>query len=175
MYTKLLDLPYRTHCALIPEIINDSNINNHLHKLVLKCVNSCRQSDSISKVIMSLELNWNDSVMCKNINFICEEQYNLCYTSFSSICKLCELTASDKLFECSVLLCWYFSLLCVPASHVYRQIKSIIIHQSACSIPVCSTLDQFRTLLELAMIEWNFNPRCSCISENSRTWNCFQF
>ena len=35
-YTETtLGLSYRAHCALIPEIINDSNINNHLHKRVL--------------------------------------------------------------------------------------------------------------------------------------------
>ena len=36
--------------------------------------------------------------MCKNINFICEEQYNLCTcnSSFSSICKICEPTASGQ-------------------------------------------------------------------------------
>ena len=64
---------------------------------VLKFVNSCRQSDSLSKVMMSLALNGSDSVMCKNINFICEEywidKYNLCNSSFSSICKM---TASGQ-------------------------------------------------------------------------------
>ena len=50
--------------------------------------------------MMYLGLNGSDSVMCKNINFICEEygidKDNLCNSSFSSICKICDKTASGQ-------------------------------------------------------------------------------
>ena len=50
--------------------------------------------------MMSLALNGSDSVKCKHINFVCEEygidKYNLCNSSFSSICKICETNASGQ-------------------------------------------------------------------------------
>ena len=86
MYAETSGLAIPTLCALIPEIINDSNINNHFHMPFLKFVNSCSQSDNL---MMSLALNGSYSVMCKNINFIGEEygfhKYNLCNSSLFSM------------------------------------------------------------------------------------------
>jgi len=93
---KLLGLPFRTHCELIPEVINDANISDQLYKRVLKFVISCHKADGLSKYMMSLALNGSNSVMCRSINFISDNygivKYNILNSKLGAIPMMCEQT-----------------------------------------------------------------------------------
>ena len=89
-----LGLPYRTHCALIPGIIDDPNISNQLHKRELKFVISCFKSNNLCKYMMSRAIDGSGSVMCRNINYI-YNKYNIdkyihTTSQLNSICELAE-------------------------------------------------------------------------------------
>lgn len=91
---NLLGLPYRTHCALIPGIIDDPNISNQLHKRVLRFVISCFKSNNLCKYMMSRAIDGSGSVMCRNINYICNkyniDKYSHNTSQLNSICELTE-------------------------------------------------------------------------------------
>ena len=123
---NLLCLPYRTHCALIPEIIDDPNISNQLHKRVLRFVNSCLKSNNLCKLMMSIAINGSNSVTCRNINLICNlyniDKYSYCLFQLNSICEIAE--PSSKGGTIRSLLIYRDSL--PHASEDYHNISEII-------------------------------------------------
>ncbi len=68
----LLKLPLRTHSHLIHGIVDDLAICVQLHKRLLKFVKSCIKSNELCSLAVKLAVNGSNSVMCRNINFICE-------------------------------------------------------------------------------------------------------
>ena len=57
--------------------------------------------------MISLAINGSGSVMCRNINYICDkynmDKYNLCDSHLGSICKMCEPTESGQAVRCFLL------------------------------------------------------------------------
>jgi len=83
----LLDLPHRTHTILINYIVQDIPIAEQLFKRLFKFVKSCIISNNANcKLAVNLALNGSNSVICRNINFICEK-YNLdkCFLDIVSL------------------------------------------------------------------------------------------
>jgi len=69
----LYDLPHRNHTMLINYIVQDIPIAEQLFKRFVKFVKSSTLSNNaICKLAVSLPLNGDNSVVCRNINLICE-------------------------------------------------------------------------------------------------------
>ena len=93
---KLLFLPQRTHCNLLPLLVDDIPVESQLYKRVLKFVAGLIDSNNIySNLCVKLALNGSGSKMCKNINFICHKcrlckhnlgkeslKHNLCHVNY---------------------------------------------------------------------------------------------
>ena len=69
----LLNLPYRTHTILIHGIVDDLPISVQLHKRVLKFLKSCLKGNELCTLAVKLAVYGSNSVMCRNINYICEK------------------------------------------------------------------------------------------------------
>jgi len=123
---KVLGLPHRTHCALIPGIINDSNISTQLHKRVSRFVMSCSKSTNLCKYMMSLAIDGSGSVMCRNINYIYNmynlDKYTQDRSQLNSIRELAETSTNCE--NIRSFLMYRDSL--PPDSEDYRNITEII-------------------------------------------------
>ena len=69
----LLKLPRKTHSNLIHRIVDDIPIIVQLHKRMLKFVKSCLKGNALCTLAIKLALDGSHSIMCRNINFVCEE------------------------------------------------------------------------------------------------------
>ena len=88
---RLFKLPYRTHCNLLPLIVNDFPIDVQLHlrflKFLITIVNS---NNNIISICVKQAINSGKSSVCKNLLFI-SEKYNLprniIHSKFTSLKK----------------------------------------------------------------------------------------
>jgi hypothetical protein len=123
---KILGLPYRTHCALIPVIINDTNISYQLHKRVLRFVKSCLESKGLCKLTMLMALNGSGSVTCKNINLICNlyniDKYSDHMSRLGSKCEISEPTSTGGIIRSFI----FFRDSLPYGSEDYNNINEII-------------------------------------------------
>ena len=69
----LLNLPPRTHNALIHHIVDDIPIAEQVFKRFIPFINSCISGNSVCSLAAKLALHGSNSVVCRNINFICEK------------------------------------------------------------------------------------------------------
>ena len=53
-------------------IVDDLSISIQLHKRLLKFVKSCLKGSELCSLAVKLAVNGSNSIMCRNINFICE-------------------------------------------------------------------------------------------------------
>jgi hypothetical protein len=69
----LLNISQRTHNALIHHIVEDVPIAEQVFKRFISFINSCINGNSVCSLAASLALHGSSSVVCRNINFICEK------------------------------------------------------------------------------------------------------
>jgi len=69
----LLNLPHRTHNILIHQIVHDIPISEQIFKRFITFINSCINGNSVCNLAVKLALHGSNSVICRNINFICEK------------------------------------------------------------------------------------------------------
>ena len=75
---KLLSVTNRTHCQLLPLLVDDIPVESQLYKRVLKFVAGLLCSKNVyNNLCVKLALNGSGSKMCKNINLICNK-YEIC-------------------------------------------------------------------------------------------------
>ena len=95
---RLLNISPRTHCRIIHQIVSDIPIDHQLHKRVLKFVTMCTKN-YLSRLCVRLAINVSNSIMCHNINYIC---------NMHSICKY-DLLVSPVLIRGEQVECDYVS------------------------------------------------------------------
>ena len=69
----LFNLPHRTHNRLIHHIVKDIPIAEQIFKRFITFINSCISGNSVCNLVVKLALHGSNSVICRNINFICEK------------------------------------------------------------------------------------------------------
>ena len=69
----LLNISQRTHNALIHHIVQDIPIAEQVFKRFIPFINSCINGNSVCSLASNLALHGSHSVVCRNINFICEK------------------------------------------------------------------------------------------------------
>ena len=69
----LFNLPHRTHNILIHQIVHDIPIAEQIFKRFITFINSCISGNSVCKLAVKLALHGSNSVICKNVNYICEK------------------------------------------------------------------------------------------------------
>jgi hypothetical protein len=69
----LLNISQRTHNALIHHIVEDIAIAELVFKRFISFINSCINGNSVCSLAASLALHGSHTVVCRNINFICEK------------------------------------------------------------------------------------------------------
>lgn len=74
----LFQLPYKTHCKLLPEICNDFPIDFQIHKRIVQFINnvSCSNNKCI-EMAYKLMINGSNSAISNSLSYICEK-YKLC-------------------------------------------------------------------------------------------------
>ena len=66
----MLNLPPRTHNALIHHIVDDIPIAEQVFKRFIPFINSCISGNSVCSLAAKLALHGSNSVVCRNINCI---------------------------------------------------------------------------------------------------------
>ena len=95
---NLLNIPYQTHCSLLPHICENVHIERQIHSRVFKFLHNilkCSEENECVNIALKLMINGSTSTMSNSITKLC---YVYNYTR-DSICEESRLL-NDKDCEC---------------------------------------------------------------------------